>query len=285
MPLPKIVEAFAPAKINLTLHVTGRRADGYHLLDSLVVFVRVGDRLSLRPALRTRLTVTGPRAGCVPTGADNLAVRAADLSGVAVDIALEKHLPAAAGIGGGSSDAAAVLRGIAALTGAEAMSPSRALPLGADVPVCLAARPCRMRGIGERIDDVPRLPSVHLVLVNPGIAIPTGQVFAGLAHVDRSPMPDPPAWPDADALCAWLAAQRNDLEPAAAAFAPDVSETLTALRAQPGCALARMSGSGATCFGVFPDPARAAAATDALRKAAAPAWWVETGAVATTAIV
>ena len=264
------VEARAPAKINLTLHVTGRRPDGYHLLDSLVVFADLGDVLRVAPAETASLRVTGPMADGVPTGPENLVRRAAELMGVAAEIELEKHLPAAAGIGGGSSDAAATLRALAELTGRP--PPAEVARLGADVPVCLAARPARMRGIGERVSPVSGLPDLAAVLVNPGAAVPTPEVFARLERRENPPMPDPlPRWETAAELVRWLAAQRNDLEAAARAVAPEIGTALAALAAMPGCGLARMSGSGATCFGLFADRAAAGAAAAALAR---PGWWV-----------
>ena len=176
-------EVFAPAKINLTLHVTGRRDDGYHLLDSMVVFAGVGDRLRLSPAPATHLTVGGPFATGVPTDGTNLILRAAALmAGSPVAIHLEKCLPLASGIGGGSADAGATLRALTAMGGRPAVPDFDAavLGLGADVPVCLAGRPCRMEGIGERLSPAPALPQVWLVLVNPGCPVPTGAVFVAL---------------------------------------------------------------------------------------------------------
>lgn len=270
------VEEFAPAKVNLALHVTGRRADGYHLLDSLVVFAAVGDRLRLAPAPSLRLTVTGPRAAGVPAGPENLVWRAAQMfdpkAGAA--ILLEKHLPAAAGIGGGSSDAAAALRGLARLRG-RPLPPAGALAcLGADVPVCLAARPARMQGIGERLTPLPPLPPVWLLLANPGVPVPTGAVFAALQRRDNPPLPAAlPPLPDAAALAAFLRAQRNDLEAPAQAAAPVLGRVLAAIGGQPGCLIARMSGSGGTCFGLFAGPEAAEAAARALARAE-PGWWV-----------
>mgnify|MGYP006275520933 CR=1 FL=1 len=264
------VEARAPAKINLTLHVTGRRPDGYHFLDSLVVFADLGDVLRVAPAETVSLRVTGPMADGVPTGPENLVLRAAELMGVAAEIELEKHLPAAAGIGGGSSDAAATLRALAELTGRP--PPAEAGRLGADVPVCLAARPARMRGIGQRVSPVSGLPDLAAVLVNPGAAVPTPEVFARLERRENPPMPDPlPRWETAADLVRWLVAQRNDLEATARAVAPEIGTALAALAGMPGCGLARMSGSGATCFGLFADRAAAGAAAAALAR---PGWWV-----------
>jgi 4-diphosphocytidyl-2-C-methyl-D-erythritol kinase len=274
------VEA-APAKINLCLHVTGQREDGYHLLDSLVVFAEVGDKLSARPWQGLSLSITGPEGAGLSAGADNLVLRAARLMG-ARDLALtlDKRLPLASGIGGGSSDAAACLRLLAQRMNTPLPSRKLVLGLGADVPVCLEPRACRMRGIGEAITCLPPVPPLWLVLVNPRVEVPTPQVFRALARRDNPPLPDElPIWPDAEAFCDWLAGQRNDLEAPAISLAPVIEQVLDVLGAAEGCALARMSGSGATCFGIFPsrDAAERAAATIS---AARPNWWcVPTGLV------
>jgi 4-diphosphocytidyl-2-C-methyl-D-erythritol kinase len=267
---------FAPAKVNLALHVTGRRDDGYHLLDSLVVFAGVGDDLAFARAGETTLAVDGPRAVGVPADATNLVLRAAALmDGPPVSIRLTKRLPAAAGIGGGSSDAAAALRGLAALGHRPRGDlAALALSLGADVPVCLAGRPARMSGVGERLAPLPPLPAVWLALVNPGVPVSTRACFAALSGRFGSAMDDPPpaGWPDPAALARWLASQRNDLEPPARTLAPPVAGALAALAATQGCLLSRMSGSGATCFGLFADAAAAGAAAAAIG-AAHPGWW------------
>lgn len=259
-------EVFAPAKVNLTLHVTGQRADGYHLLDSLVVFADVGDRLWFTPAPQMQIEVTGLFAIGVPTDRRNLIWRAAEIAGWTGHITLEKNLPHGAGIGGGSSDAAAVLR---AFGGAD-----HALALGADVPVCLKHTPQRMRGIGEVLDPIGGLPELEIVLVNPRVIVPTGAVFSGLQSKQNDPMADAlPALKTASEFCEWLAAQRNDLEHPACVVAPEVSAALSALD---GALLARMSGSGATCFGLYASGAAAAAARIAH---AHPDWWVASGRV------
>lgn len=265
----------AAAKINLTLHVTGQRADGYHLLDSLVVFAELADRISARRAPTLSLTVTGPMASGVPAGGDNLVLRAARLMAAAPPLALrlEKHLPVASGIGGGTADAAATLRLLARLTGQPLPDAAALLQLGADVPVCLAGCPARMRGIGEMLDPVPPLPGFWLVLVNPGVAVPTPAIFRALASRQNPAMPEVPHLADAGALARWLAAQRNDLQPAAVAIEPVIARVLAALADQAGCLLARMSGSGATCFGLFAEESAAMPATAALQ-AAHPGWWV-----------
>ncbi|MGY6411590.1 MAG: 4-(cytidine 5'-diphospho)-2-C-methyl-D-erythritol kinase [Alkalilacustris sp.] len=271
-----MLEEFAPAKVNLTLHVTGRRADGYHLLDSLVVFAGVGDRLRLRPAEGLALALEGPFAAGIPAGEDNLVLRAARALGPGPGalLVLDKRLPPASGLGGGSGDAAAAMRLVARHRGQAAPDPAAGLPLGADVPVCLAGRPTRMAGIGERLTPCPALPPVWLVLVNPGVETPTAAVFGALERREGAPMPETlPAWPDAVALAGWLGAMRNDLEAPARALFPVVGTVLEALSAQPGCGLARMSGSGATCFGLFASAGEAAAAAQRLR-ADRPGWWV-----------
>jgi 4-diphosphocytidyl-2-C-methyl-D-erythritol kinase len=278
------VRVFAPAKINLTLHVTGRRADGYHLLDSLVTFADVGDELVVSPGRGgLTLNVRGPEATGVPSDSTNLALRAAAIlaEGQGAAIELTKALPAASGIGGGSADAAAALRAMLALRGigraelAEGAFGPRAaeiLALGADVPMCLFPRPLRARGIGERIDAVD-LPTVAAVLVNPRVSVATADVFRALERRDGAGMPEAvPAFADEAALADWLEGQRNDLEAAAIRVQPVVATVLAALEAT-GCLLARMSGSGATCFGLYAGPAAAARAAVRLR-AERPGWWV-----------
>lgn len=265
---------FAPAKVNLTLHVTGRRADGYHLLDSLVVFAGVGDRVSADLSDALSLEVTGPMAAGLSGEGDNLVLRAARLMGVPARIGLEKVLPVSSGIGGGSADAAATLRLLARLSARAVPARAEVLALGADVPVCLAGRAVRMTGIGEVLGAVPGLPEAWLVLVNPGVAVATPAVFRGLARADNAPMPrEVPKLRTAAELAAFVAMQRNDLEPPALVLQPVIGWVKAALAAQAGCMLARMSGSGATCFGLFADPLAASAAARAIR-AAEPGWWV-----------
>jgi len=261
------VEVHAPAKLNLALHVTGRRGDGYHLLDSLVAFAAVGDSLHVARAEAPSLTVEGPFAADVPPGPDNLCLRAAALAGVDVAIRLHKALPVASGIGGGSADAAAVLRAVASMGHPLPPAPER---LGADVPACLAGQPTRMRGIGEVLDPLPPLPHVAVVLVNPGVALSTPAVFEGLARRDNPALPAIPAFRNSATLIGWLAQCRNDLEEPAMTQVPAIADALAALR-QAGAGLARMSGSGATCFGLFADAAEATRAAAALAR---PGWWV-----------
>jgi 4-diphosphocytidyl-2-C-methyl-D-erythritol kinase len=269
----------APAKVNLFLHVTGRRADGYHLLDSLAVFAGVADTLHAGAAESLSLTLTGPFASALAPEPDNLVLRAAralaEAAGVRAGAALvlNKNLPIASGIGGGSADAAAALRLLASLwgIGTDAADLSGvAAQLGADVPVCLGARPARMGGAGESLAPAPALPPCGMALLNPGVPVATADVFRRRTG-DFSPAADLPAgWPDATEMAADLARLRNDLEPPAIALCPPVGAALAALRAVPGCLLARMSGSGATCFGLFATPAEAEAAAVALRRRD---WW------------
>lgn len=266
---------FAPAKINLTLHVTGRRADGYHLLDSLVAFADVGDMVSATNADALSLRVTGPEGAALPVGPDNLVLRAARALGAGrgAALVLDKHLPLASGIGGGSSDAAAALRVLARLWGCD-LPADEGLSLGADVPVCLTPAVQRMSGIGEVVIAAPALPPVWAVLVNPRVQVPTPQVFAALRQRDNPPMPKVlPEWRDAYALAQWLRAMRNDLQAPAEQIAPQITAALMALAALPGALGARMSGSGATCFALFATPSDAAAGAHALT-CAQPGWWV-----------
>jgi len=266
-------KTFAPAKINLCLHVVGQRADGYHLLDSLVAFAYVGDRVRVMPASEMSLEVAGPMAEGVPTDKSNLVWKAAALYDVPVSIALEKHLPSAAGIGGGSSDAAATLFAMADLTGTSQM-PAGATELGADVRVCLARQAARMRGIGEDVTPVEGMPEMHAVLANPGVALATPDVFKGLENKDNLPLPKRiPRWRGVWSAIDWIARQRNDLEAPAIAIAPVIGTVLDELRGLPEARLARMSGSGATCFVLFEERAEADAAAAQLA-AAQPGWWV-----------
>jgi 4-diphosphocytidyl-2-C-methyl-D-erythritol kinase len=276
----------APAKVNLTLRVLGRRADGYHDLDSLVVFARCADRLSLAPGGVLTLTVDGPRAGLAGDTADNLVLKAARAAAARIPdlvvgaFTLEKTLPVAAGLGGGSADAAAALRLIARANDLRPGDPrlyEAARATGADVPVCLDPRPRVMGGIGDRLSEALALPPLPAVLVNPGAAVPTKQVFAGwipaaktFAALDVAALAKVTQQKE---LLRIVTAQRNDLESAAIAVAPVIADVLAALRALAGCELARMSGSGATCFGLFSSAADATAAAKALA-AQYPDWWV-----------
>jgi 4-diphosphocytidyl-2-C-methyl-D-erythritol kinase len=275
----------APAKINLSLHVLGRRADGYHELESFVAFAGIGDTLTLAPGQDLSLSIEGPtaaRAGPPDTNlvlkaARNLLQRHARLRLGAFH--LVKRLPVAAGIGGGSSDAAAALRLLARLNGLSLDHPAvfdAACATGADVPVCLHARARVMRGIGERLGPPLRLPPLFAVLVNPGVALSTAEVFGALEWPDGAPNTaiHPSTDLDASNLVERLAETRNDLEPPARRLAPVIGDALALLGGTPECRLARMSGSGATVFGLFDDCAASAAAARQVRRAR-PEWWVK----------
>jgi len=277
------VARVAPAKVNLSLRVTGRRADGYHELDSLIAFADFGDRITVGPAPELSLAIEGPFADSLRNDPDNLVLRAArrlaDHAGVSsrARIVLDKRLPVAAGLGGGSADAAATLAALAELWGLDldaAALRDLALELGADVPICLHGRAAFVGGIGEAIVPAPPLPPTWLVLVNPGTPLSTAAVFkAGPAIAAEAP----PRWTDAPAdaveLARRLATSANDLEPPARRICPDIDEVLARLAETRGVLLARMSGSGATCFGLFAtrETADQAAATLAAARAD---WWV-----------
>ncbi|WP_259781936.1 4-(cytidine 5'-diphospho)-2-C-methyl-D-erythritol kinase [Aestuariispira ectoiniformans] len=278
------VTVTAAAKVNLYLHVTGQRADGYHLLESLVAFTEFGDRLMVSPGEGLSLTIGGPFADGLTDGPDNLILRAAselrDLCGVTLGAAihLDKTIPVAAGIGGGSADAAAALT---ALCDFWDLNPDRtalddlALGLGADVPVCLHGRPAHMAGIGEEVTSAPDLPDLGVLLVNPLQGVSTPQVFKALngAFGPADRIPDA-AFADPASFLAALHTRRNDLMAPAVNIAPVVGEMLAALEGLDGCRLARMSGSGATCFGLFDDPGHAARAADVFRTTH-PGWWAQ----------
>jgi 4-diphosphocytidyl-2-C-methyl-D-erythritol kinase len=269
------VQRIARAKVNLALHVVGRRADGYHLLDSLVAFADFGDVVTAEPAPSLSLSITGPMAAGLSAGSDNLVLKAAQMLGspLGAAITLEKRLPIASGIGGGSADAAATMQALGALWGCALPDAGQVLALGADVPVCLAGQSCRMAGIGDQISPIA-LPPAHLVLVNPGVGLSTAAVFGALLCRDNPPLPPAAPMPDAVALAAYLGHCRNDLEAPALSLVPQIGAVLAALQGQTGCLLARMSGSGATCFGLFASASAAEAAATALR-AQSGAWWVQ----------
>ncbi len=275
----------APAKVNLYLHLTGRRDDGYHLLDSLVVFAGIGDTLSAAPADTLSLDVTGPFAAGLASEPDNLVLRAARAlaaangATVGANLVLDKHLPVASGIGGGSADAAAALRLLCRLwrvAPQPSLLASLAAGLGADVPVCLAGGAARMGGVGERLKPPPLLPACGIALVNPGTAVSTAEVFRARRGTWSEPAALPAGWDDVAAMAADLGVLRNDLEPAAIALCPVIGDVLAELAATPGCLLARMSGSGATCFGLYGDAAVARAALTSLRK---PGRWCWAGSL------
>ncbi len=293
-PTPPRGREFAPAKINLALHVTGRRDDGYHLLDTLVVHARdtaAGDDVEAEISRdaeaigRFDLALDGPFAAGLAADPDNLVLRAARLieataraagrPGFGARLRLTKRLPIASGIGGGSSDAAATLRLLARLAGlplSAADLARLALPLGADVPMCVIGGALRARGIGETVAPLPSLPPLDLVLVNPGVAVATPAVFRALAKRDNPPMADLPAALDAPGLIALLRRTRNDLQPAAVALAPAIGEAIDLLAGLDGVRLVRMSGSGATVVALTDDAATARAVAERVA-AMRPGWW------------
>jgi 4-diphosphocytidyl-2-C-methyl-D-erythritol kinase len=286
----------APAKVNLTLRILGRRADGYHELESLVAFAPFGDRLTFSPGGPLELDVSGPKADGAGPLADNLVLRAARALAGRIDglrlgrFALHKEIPSGAGLGGGSADAAAALRLIAKANGIsldDARVHDAARATGADIPVCLDPRPRVMRGIGEILTGPVALPPLGIVIIHPGFALPTGPVFKALGLAPGQPHAAAAAgqtkrgdgrWQtsDREALLASLTSECNDLEPPAITIAPAVADVIAIIAGLAGCRLARMSGSGSACFGLFDDGETAATAARHVA-AAQPSWWVRAG--------
>lgn len=286
------VKAAAPAKINLYLHVTGKRDDGYHILDSLVVFAGIQDVVSATIADTLTFGVDGTFADQVPLGGDNLVLKAAEAlrkatgCSLGAHLQLTKRLPVASGIGGGSADAAATLRALCTLWN---LSPSPdtlsalALSLGADVPVCLAGKAAFMSGIGEKLAPAPTLPEAWLVLANPGIPIATPDVFKARTADFSKDGRFSYAPGTVSELAGLLGARHNDLEAPARALAPVIDDVLTAMTAEKGCLLSRLSGSGATVFGLFGNAERATQAALTLASAY-PDWWVRPASLETNAM-
>ena len=275
----------APAKVNLTLAVMGRRADGFHLLESIVVFAGVADRLTFRPGGELSLKVSGRGADAAGPIDNNLVIRAAralaaEVPGLKLGrFTLTKHLPVAAGVGGGSSDAAAALR-LLARANRLSLNDKRLYKagkkIGADVPVCIDPRARTMKGIGEKLSAPLKIPSFPAVMINPGVALPTRDVFAALhrAQWKRQRALRAGGIPrERNAFASYLEGRANDLEPPAISLQPAIAKVLAELRKSDGCRLARMSGSGATCFGLFTSP-RAASAAARKIAAAHKRWWV-----------
>lgn len=283
------VREFAPAKVNLFLHVGDKRPDGFHDLESLVVFADVGDLLQFAPANELTLSLAGPFAAGLQSDSDNLALRAARAlaarakSSAGAAITLTKNLPIASGIGGGSADAAATLRGLVKLWKLNILTGdlrSIAEEVGSDVPVCVASKSAWMEGRGEKVSPVARLPGMAMVLVNPGVAVSTADVFRALksrrgtgavGHAGRMAQPAE--------LITFLKTTANDLEVPARAIAPVIGVVLSELSRMPGIELCRMSGSGATCFGLFADDGAAQMAATALSHSH-PQWWVQATRIA-----
>ncbi len=288
------MKCLAAAKVNLDLRITGRRDNGYHELDSLVVFPRIGDGLTFEAASDLSLEIEGPQAGVLQDlpAQENLVFRAAqrlrDTAGIqsGVRICLTKNLPVAAGLGGGSADAAACLSGLVDFWGLQIESAelsSIGLELGADVPVCLAGVPCLLTGIGETIQPLESFPTLWMAVINPGIELSTPKVFQAFDGNFSSPRESsktdrPDAFASRDALLAALTQSSNDLEGPAIGLVPEIAQCLTELLAAPGCLLARMSGSGASCFGLFASPEEASSSVQRLKRRH-PGWWGDSGAI------
>jgi 4-diphosphocytidyl-2-C-methyl-D-erythritol kinase len=276
-----VIAEAAPAKINLFLHVGAKRADGFHPLQSLAVFTRLSDVLAMEAAPELSLTVEGPFAKGLDGEDDNLVLRAAralqEYTLSSARLTLTKNLPVASGIGGGSADAAAALRGLRQLWNvkkSDAALQAIGADLGSDIPACLLSAPCFMEGRGEILRAAESMPRVPLLLVNPGVAVPTRDVFADLNQRSGVEMTLPHGrFGDTADLLRFLETTRNDLEEPARRLQPVIGEVLTAMAALPGALLTRMSGSGATCFGIFADDDCCRRAAEILKQAA-PGWWV-----------
>jgi len=284
-----VISERASAKVNLFLHVGERRADGFHPLQSLAVFTDMGDALSIEAAPELSLTVDGPFASGLSGEGDNLVLRAARaLDAQGARLTLTKNLPVASGIGGGSADAAAALRGLNQVwsAGKDASALCEiAAALGSDIPVCVNSAAAFMEGRGEILREPQSMPRIPMLLVNPGVAVPTRDVFAGLKERSGVEMALPRGhFGDTADLLRFLDTTRNDLEAPAVALQPVIAEVLAAIRALPGALLVRMSGSGATCFGIFADDDACARAAEGLRKSA-PGWWIAPTFVPETGIV
>ena len=273
----------ANAKINLTLKVLGKRADGYHLLESLVVFADVADRLTCAEADHLSLELSGPFASALEGESDNLILEAARRMAVEMDrtpnlaFTLEKNLPVASGIGGGSADAAAAMRTLVRLWGdPESSLADIALSLGADVPVCLRKKPSLMSGIGEALQPLQTMPELDAILVNPGVAVSTKEVFKALGASqgwDMDKTTEAPSLKTKRDVLDYLMAHPNDLEVPAVRVQPAIADVLNAIREAENCQFARMSGSGASCFGLYDNPFDAAEAAAALKETH-PDWWI-----------
>ena len=276
MPTRKTIKVIAHAKVNLTLHVVGQRANGYHELQSLVCLTEFGDQIHLTPDVDFSFQVTGPYAAGIPVDDRNLVVQAAKFMAkkhsktLDCQIILEKNLPMASGIGGGSSDAAAMMRALSQYWSVPLPNADELMALGADIPVCMTTGLTLMEGAGEDLTQLSTAPNWGVVLVNPNVGVSTPAVFNALNSKHNPPMQD------VAGNCvdiAWLGDQRNDLELPAMAMVPEVATVVDAISAAPQNQVARMSGSGATCFGLFADVVLAKAAASYLQKAY-PNWWV-----------
>jgi 4-diphosphocytidyl-2-C-methyl-D-erythritol kinase len=284
-----VITQQAFAKINLFLHVGSKRADGFHPVQSLAVFTDAGDTLAMEPAIGLSLTVEGPFAKGLEAEGDNLVLRAARaLGGSGAKLTLTKNLPVASGVGGGSADAAAALRGLNQLWNLgkdEAALHALGAGLGSDIPACVLSRPCFMAGRGEDLRTAESMPRIPMLLVNPGVPVPTKDVFAALTDRSGVEMALPRGrFADTADLLRFLETTRNDLQEPARRIQPVIGEVLAAMAALPGALLARMSGSGATCFGIFADHDCCARAAEILKQTQ-PGWWIAPSFVPETGIV
>lgn len=278
-----MLSLIAPAKLNLFLHITGKRPDGYHFLESLVAFSQFGDRLTFAPAQEISVSIHGPFASTLGDNNNLVLVAAQRLREIfrisqGAAILLEKNIPVGAGLGGGSSDAALALRGLAQLWNIpvqHAALLNLAPKLGSDVPVCLYGKTALMQGIGERITPLPLTLPLAILLVNPAQPLLTADVFRKFKGEFSAPLPTLHPLDSREKLLSLLTATRNDLEAPAIAAMPVIRSILDTLAAQTGCELARMSGSGATCFGVFSTTTEAQQAETTIKKAY-PNWWTQT---------
>ncbi|SFR32136.1 4-diphosphocytidyl-2-C-methyl-D-erythritol kinase [Litoreibacter janthinus] len=276
-----MLEEFARAKVNLTLHITGQRENGYHMLDSLVMFASTGDILSFDHATDLSLRIDGPEARALPVENNSILSAAHNLDSTkGASIRLTKHLPVSSGIGGGSADAAAAYRGLSKLWNLPEPPLSqdfcaRISRIGADVPVCVFSRTTRMSGIGERLEFLTHLPMLHAVLVNPRVAVSTQAVFKTVTNKSNPAMGELPSFFSGQAsFISWLSQNRNDMQSAAMSLEPAISDTLNAISSSHACQLARMSGSGATCFGIYPDAGAAENAASQISGKHSD-WWVQ----------
>ena len=272
-----MIRVLAPAKVNLALHITGQRDDGYHELDSIVVLVDHGDILTVSRSDVIEFAADGPFGDQVPLDNTNLVLRAVDWlshwlgTPLTAKITLTKNLPSASGIGGGSSDAAATIKGLCRLYDINPPAPHDLVRLGADVPVCMGHGVMRMRGIGETITQMPLRPNMHLLLVNPRLGVHTPDVFRAISQKNN------PALVDAEPnFFNWIGAQRNDMQSAAINLVPVIHDVITSIAQTDSVVLARMSGSGATCFGIYTDQDACLRAASRINRTH-PDWWVSTG--------